>query len=462
MKKVLILFFLTLIFLSNCAQNVRVKVDPEYNPEVRIISNQDYPEIKTSELLQKLTIEGKDYAITVKKGKEVARIPKKYLKALDKYNIQILQNDFWNFNYFESDKILNAEPKNYKVPLTLLRQNPKKYDKNRPFIRDDLKSVELYYKDKKLTESRYLSKQGRPDIVDLKIPTFPEILMDDYSIKIDIPGYETYNQKIIDIQNKTVKLKLRQGMLKFKFVNIENSMFDPGFIFIENKYNKIEKYSSLELKKGISIYDVEFPVKLFSKKGNITIFDEQGNKIDTLVVKNAGFFDMLYKENFREFPAIFYDLSEGKANPDVFEKWVNNKKNSSEGIFLFVTNGYEKVFNSNPDNIINVTNKIYRLSPRTSNVLESINHFSEKFKSFTNNTNLNDEEVYGTKMTPKFYIFLSDENVERLQFAVDRFVKQIHDSKFKKDSVVIFLNPSQKNSSIIQQLKDNNLNVQIL
>lgn len=251
-------------------------------------------------------------------------------------------------------------------------------------------------------------------------------------------------------------------MLKLKFVNMENAVYEPGFVCLKNKYNKTEKYSSRELKSGISVYDVEFPVKLYSQKNAIAIFDEKGNQIDTLLINNAGFFDLLFKENLREFPAVFYDLSEGKADPQTFEKWVNAKKNSSEGVFLYVTNGYEKISNSNPDNIINVTNKIYRITPRTSNVLESLKNFTDSFQGFAGDANLNDEEVYGNKMTPRYYIFLANENVERLQFAVDKLVQKMDELKMAKDRVIIYINKSQEKSSIINQLKNNNLNVQIL
>lgn len=462
MKKVLLLFFLTLIFLSNCAQNVGVKIDPEFDPEVRIVSNQDYPEIKTSEYLQKLTIEGKDYAIILKDGKETAKIPKKYLKNISQYEVKVSDKDLWKFNYLNEIKILEAEPKNYKVPVNLLRQNPENHNNNRPFILEDMANISVFYKDKRLIATRYLSDDGRPDKLDLKIPTFPEVSMDDYSIKIDLPGYEPYNKKLIDIQDKTIKLKLQQSMLKLKFVNLENAIFEPGFVCMKNKYNKTEKYSSNELKKGVSVYDVEFPVKLFSQKNSIALFDNKGNSIDTLVIDKAGFFDLLFKENLREFPAVFYDLSEGKATPEAFEKWVNAKKDASEGVFLYVTNGYEKISNSNPDNIINVTNKIYRITPRTSNVLESLKNFTDSFSGFAGDANLNNEELYGSKMTPRYYLFLSDENVERLQFATDKLVKKLEELKIAKDRVIIYINKSQQNSSLVSQLKNNNLNVQIL
>jgi hypothetical protein len=286
--------------------------------------------------------------------------------------------------------------------------------------------------------------------------------MDDYTIKVKLPGYEKFHQKLIDIENKTIELKLRQSMLKLKFVNLENTLYEPGFILMENKYSKVEKYSSAELKQGISVYDIEFPAKLFSPKNSISIFDKKGNAIDTLIIDNAGFFDFIFKENVREFPAVFYDLSEGKTAPDIFENWINEKKTKSDGIFLYVTNGYEKVYNSNPDNIISVANKIYRIVPRTSNVLESISEFEKSFESFARDVNLNDEEAYGTKMKPRFYLFLSDENVERLEFAVNKFVEKIEEMEIERDRIVVFINAAQKNSSIIKQLKNNNFSVQII
>jgi len=462
MKKILFLFFITLIFLSNCAQNVRVKIDPEYNPEVRIVSDQDYPEIKSLEYLRNITIDGKNYSIELKDGKEVVKIPKKYLKNINHHNVKAAGKDLWNFYYMENVKILEVEPKHYKVPVTLLRQNPENYDKSRPFVREDLDSIDVLYRGSELTATRYLSEQGRPDQLELKIPTFSEVKMDDYRIRIDLPGYETYSQKLIDIQDKTLRLKLRQSMLKLKFENLDNNIFEPGILLMANKFGKVEKYSTSELKKGISVYDVEFPVKLYSAKKNISLYDNNGNKIDTLQIPRAGFFDLLFRENLREFPVVFYDLSTGKADPRNFEQWVNAKKQDCEGVFLYVTNGYEKVYNSNPDNIISVTNKIYRITPRTSNILESIKNFNDSFQQFSGEINLNDEERYGAKMTPRYYLFLSDENVDRLQFAVDKLVEQIRNSRIDKDKLIIFVNNTREKSATVKLLRNNNLNIQIL
>jgi len=459
MKRLVVLVVITLLFLSHCAQNVGVKIDPEYDPEVRIIANQNYPEIKTSEVLMALDVNDKVYPITTKDGHEVVKIPGKYLKNIDKYAMKAGLNDLWTFSYEPADKTLQAEPKNYSVALNLVRQNPENHEKSRPFVRDDLEKVEVYYKDKNLGNSRFLPEHGRPDMLDLKIPSFPEVQMDDYRIKIDLPGYETYDKKLIDIQDKTVQLKLRRGMLKFKFVNLENTSFEPGFAYLENKYSKVEKYSSSELKNGISIYEVEFPVKIFSKKKSISIFDDKGNSIDTLTIDKAGFYDLIFKENTREFPAIFYDISDGKTTPEIFEQWLNDKKNASDGIFVYASNGDEKISNSNPNNIINVTNQIYRIIPRTSNVLESLEEFTKKFKSFAKDANLNDEESYGTKLSPRYYIFLSDDNVERLEFAVDKFTNQIKKMDVDSNRVIVYINSSKKNSSIIKQLENNNFNV---
>ena len=462
MKRLIFLTVITLLFLSHCAQNVGVKIDPEYDPEVRIIANQDYPELKSSEILQVLEVNEKIYPITMKNGHEVAKIPGKYLKNIKKYQMKSGLNDLWNFTYQSADKIVEAEPKNYSVALSLVRQNPENHENNRPFVRDDLSKVDVFYKDKTLPSTRFLPEHGRPDMLDLKIPSFPEVQMDDYRIKIEIPGYEVYDKKLIDIQDKKVLLKLRQSMLKFKFVNLENSSFEPGFIYLENKYSKVEKYSSSELKSGISIYGVEFPVKIFSKKKSISIFDNKANEIDTMIINKAGYYDLIFKENVREFPAIFYDISDGKTTPEIFEQWLNDKKSSSEGVFVFVSNGDEKISNSNPNNIINVTNQIYRIIPRTSNVLESLEEFTKKFTSFAKDANLNDEEIYGTKLLPRYYIFLSDDNVERLEFAVDKFTRQIKKMDVDSNDVIVYINSSKKNSSIIKQLKNNNFNVQTI
>ncbi len=462
MRKVTLLVLVTLFFLANCSQKVGVKLDPDYKPEVRVVANQDYPEIKVSEIVESVTIADKNYPIIQKDGREIAKLPRKYLKHAEKYNFRSGTLDHWKFNYLENNKVLEMEPKSYKVPVTLLRQNPRDYDKFRPFIRDDLANIEVYFNDKKLPDSRYISEQGRPDLLEIKIPTLPQVHMDDYRISINIPGYENYQEKLIDIQDKTVKLKLQKSMLRLNFVNLDQTMFEPGFVHIENQYGLEEKYSSMELKQGISFYDIEFPINIYSKKGSISIFDKQGNMIDTLVVESPGYFDLMFKERMREFPAILYDISQGQVTPEIFEKWVNEKKESSEGIFLYVTNGYEKIFNSNPDNIIAVSNKIYRLVPRTSNVLESIGQFTQSFKQFASNANLNDEEIYGTKLAPRYYIFLSDDNVERLEFAVNKLVDKIEELGINNNNLVIFINESKDQSTLIQQLKNNNITVQLI
>ncbi len=462
MKKIILLTLISVLFLNRCAQNVGVKIDPEYKPEVRVVSSQDYPELTAVNVIQKIYINGKEYDIKRKEGREIARLPRKFLKNWQEYPVEAGLNDYWNFEYDNQQEVLEAVPKIYTVPITLLRQNPKQVTKNRPFVREDLNQIALYYKSDSLTQKRYIPKHGRPDMIQLKIPSFPKVKMDDYKISIDLPGYEKYEEKIINIQDKTVKLKLKKSMLRFKFVNLENSVYEPGFIYLQNQYDKLEKYSSRELKQGISIYNAEFPVQLFSQKKSVSLFDKSGNAIDTLTIAKPGFYDFLFKENMREFPAVFYDLSQGKTTPGQFEKWINQKKAEADGVFLYVTNGYEKIYNSNPDNIISVTNKIYRLTPRTSNVLESIQEFTQRFKGFANNANLNDEEVYGAKLSPRYYLFLSDENVERLAFAVNKLTAKIAELNIPKDKVIIYINASKTGSSIIKQLKTKNFNIQTI
>ncbi|MBN2279957.1 MAG: hypothetical protein JXQ65_05205 [Candidatus Marinimicrobia bacterium] len=462
MKRLAFLFFLILIFLSQCAQNVGIMIDSEYDPEVKIVAGKNYPEIRSIEVIQALEVNGKIYPITQKDRHEIVKIPVKYLKNPNKYTLKAGLNDLWQFTYSEADKTLEAVPRHYSVTLDLLRQNPRQYDKNRPFIREDLAAVEIYYMDKVLENNRFLANNGRPDLLDLKIPVFPEVRMDDYRIKINLPGYEPFDRKLIDIQEKTIRLRLQQEMLKLKFVNLENSTYEPGFVILQNSISKEEKYSSDELKEGISIYSIEFPVKIYSQQKSITLFDDRGQEMDTLIIDKAGFYNLVYKENFREFPVVFYDISKGKTEPDMMERWLNEKKNSSEGIFIFASNGDEKIFNSNPNNIINVTNQIYRIAPRTSNVLDNIREFIGKFKNFTSQTNLDNEETFGTKLAPRYYIFLSDDNVERLEFAVEKFTRQLQDLEIKSTDVIVCINESQKKSAVIRQLKESNFNVQTL
>lgn len=460
MKKLVLLVITTLLLLSHCAQNVGLKIDPEYDPEIRIVTNQQYPELKSSEILQTVVVNGDTYPVTELNGYEVVKIPRKYLKNRELVEMKSEGADLWNFQYKQSEKVIIAAPKTYVVPLVLERQNPENYDNLRPFTRPDLATVDVFYNKTSLEDQRFLSKHGRPDVVELKIPSFPEVQMDDYRIRIEMPGYEVFDKKLIDIQNKSVQLKLNRSMLKLKFVNLENSTYEPGFVCLKNKYSKIEKYSTSELKKGISIYDIEFPVKIFSENNSISIFDDKGHPIDYLTIEKAGYFDLVFKENVREFPAIFYDISDGKTKPEKFEKWINEKKATSEGIFVFASNGDEKISNSNPNNIINVSNQIYRIVPRTSNILENLEEFTKYFKSFAKDANLNDEGIYGMKLSPRYYIFLSDDNVERLEFAVDKFTQQMNKMNINNNEVVVYINSTQNKSSIINQLKTKNFSVQ--
>src|SRR6056297_2319327 len=147
MRKITLLFLGILFLLANCSQKVGVKLDPDFKPEVRVVANQDYPEIKVAEIVDAVTVADKNYPIIQKDGREIAKLPRKYLKNANQYNFRSGTLDHWKFTYLENSKVLEAEPKSYKVPVTLLRQNPRDYDKFRPFIRDDLANISVYFKD---------------------------------------------------------------------------------------------------------------------------------------------------------------------------------------------------------------------------------------------------------------------------------------------------------------------------
>jgi len=459
MKKILLLI-ITVIFIAGCSQNVGIRVDPEYNPEVKIISDQNYPEIRSSELFTNLRIEGKGYPILRKDDKETIKLPSKYLKKIKKYNISVKNGDFWDFNFSKDDKILTVTPKTYNLSITLLRQNPKNYNNNRPFLRDDIKNVTVYYKDEVLNSTRYFSKLDRPDKLNLKIPSLQEVKMDDYYIEITIPGYEPFKKSLININDNKIMLKLKSGMMQLNFVNLENSIFVPRYIEMINANNDLEKYTITELMTGISLFDIELPVKLFGINNSFQLFDKNGDILDTLVLTNTGIFDILYKEKIRELPIVFYDISEGLPNIKEFENWLTKAENGSEGVFLYVTNGYEKIYNNNPGELENVKNRIHRINPRTSNVLEALSTFKDKFLSSKFKTQFDNKKVYGNKLNPKYYIFLSDENADRLLYAIDRFVKQFDELEISKEDTVIFTN--KKNQDFIKKLEKNNIIVKTL
>jgi len=458
MRKIILMLLLA-IFLNECSQKLAIEISPDYSPEFSAFSEQDTTGKQIRDITEKIDVDGKSYAIKSKKELEIVKIPRKVVKKLDELEIKTEDEELWTIDYTKESKSLTISPKTYEIPVDLYRQNPDDFEKYRPFQNADIDNLRVFYKDEELSTNRCHSGSVRPDQIQLQIPLLSELKMDDYRIDVQLADYLPYSESLIDIEDKKIKLNLEWGKLKLNPINKEESEFIPRKYYLENTRGLLREFSDAQIKEGMNIYDIEYPVKLFGEKYRCQFYDINNNKIDTLIFENEGNYDFSYNELPREIPVVFYDMSSGLISSEEFENWINEKKLKSDGIFIFVTNGYEKLFNEAPMDFNNIIGKINRITPRTSNILESITNFKNSFDNIEFMSNFSDPVKFGNKITKKYYFFLSDENVGRLDFALNKFEKQINELEIDKEQLDIYIRNSEENQEFIEKLRDENFTV---
>jgi len=461
MRKLIILIII-ITFLTGCSQKVFLELDKNYNPELKTITGQDSASVKYSDVLGSLNIDEEEYEIKTKKDREIIKISRAEIKNLANKDLKSGKNGDWELNFNKKKKAIIATPKTNTIPIVMKRQSKEDYTQFLPFKPADIENVTLSFQDITLSKSRYFEEINKPDQIELKIPTISKIKMDDYLVEVSIDAYEKYSQNLSDIENKEIRLKLKRGSLQFDFVNKENSEYNPRELFFLNTNGDVTQYTGEEIDNGVSFYEIEFPINVYGNTKRWQFYNEKGGKVDTLVFNQPGMYKFNFLEKTRDFPLVFFDLSEGQITLEKFEKWLKKLETDADGVFLYATNGYEKLFNPKSDELKKVVNQLHRTIPRTSNILESISTFSNTIKK----TNLM-KSFYGTpqnpeKVLPKFYFFLSVDNINRLQYDVDRFNKHIDDLQIQKKNITIFTPDDKNNQAIIKELKSKNFKIILL
>ncbi|HMA61411.1 MAG TPA: hypothetical protein VKP78_02055 [bacterium] len=466
MRKIMFLILGIALFMS-CSQKIGVGLREDFSPEIKVETGQDFPELQAEKIITKLKIEDKTFPIETSDGETTVKIPRKYKKYLKEGKGQPVDSDQWQISYDQEANKLHILPKTKTIEIQCQKQNPENFAKYIDFEQQDFDSLEVVFQNNTLPESRLQTTVGSdttgPSILELQVPIWESIQESDYKIKIMRPFYEEYIQTLTAIPNNQLKLGLSRSELKVRLINKENSVFMPDQIYVENATGQQETFLTTEIEGGISLYDLEFPVKVSASQYKWQLFNYKDEKIDFQVYNKPGQYQLYYLEKERELPIVLYDVSRDQIDRNSFENWVVNKMQKIDNIFLYITNGYENVFNTDNTDYNTVINRIYRMRPQTSNILESIERFTLtlKRKDILENY-LNNPVEYGQKLQPHYYLFISGDNVERLSTAINHFTEKLNRVDIPADRLTIYVDQEYSGSDFINSLKDRKFEIKTL
>ncbi|MCF7885230.1 MAG: hypothetical protein K9M80_01940 [Candidatus Marinimicrobia bacterium] len=465
MRKISFILLLA-TFLFNCSQRIGVGLKDDFRAEIQVETGQNYPELNTTDIIQKIQIGDKNFVIETINGKEQLTVPGEYGKLLEQGQAKPVGDKDWQITYDKADQILYFLPPTDTLRITCKKQNPENFDSFINFTKEDLDSISVLFKNKPLPSSRLnivSSGTGYKPIMELHIPSWESIKPSDYKIQISRPFYEDYLQSISSLKQNELRLGLSQSELQIQLINKESSVFIPEKLYLKNAAGKTETYLTTEIEGGVNLYDLEFPVQVYGSKYRWQFFNHKDEKIEAAVYTKPGNYKLYYLEKERELPIILYDISRDQIDRSLFENWVLNKMEKIDNIFLYITNGYESVFNTENVEYKNILNKIYRIHPRTSNILESLDRFSLilKRKDILEKY-LNSPAQYGNKLSPHYYLFLSGDNVERLSTAISHLLNKISQVQISRQNLTICIDSQYKNSQFSKQINNSNIELKYL
>lgn len=455
--------FILIALLVNCAQKIGVGIQEDFSPEIKVKTGQEYPELKVTDFVKEIKIGDKTFAIGTVGEKSVVKLPPHYQNLMARGNAKPVDSKDWQVSYNKSDKILYILPPTDTLEIECQKQDPENFDNYIDFTQQDFDSVSIYFKNIKLPPSRmtfHSADSLAKSIIKLQIPAWKSIVPSNYNLKISNPVYEDFTKKLPPLVQDGLKLGLEQVELTIQLLNKESSPFMPENLFIENAKGDKNTYLTTQIEGGVELYKLEFPVKVYGSKYKWQFFNYKDEKIEEAVYTEPGSYKLYFLEKERELPIVMYDISREQIDRSTFENWVRNKMNKIDNIFLYITNGYENSFNGDNQEYDDILNKIYRMRPRTSNILESIERFSLtlKRKNILDNY-LNSPAQYGNKLQPRYYIFLSGDNVERLSTAVQHFTNKIDRVKIPEDKLTICIDQKYANTNFFRSLKSMNIDV---
>ena len=450
----MILITVSILFFG-CAPQIGVNLKKEFSPEIEVKTGKKYPELKVSQFAKSIRIGGETFPIKKTQKKSFVKLAGNNLDILKKEGGEVVGKENWEVSYDQKNKIVYIVPTTKEIRLELQKQNPKKLSEYIKFDSLDFSSVNVEYKSRDLPEGRlkFSVEKNKTNLI-FKIPSWKSIDSQNYQINISRKFYETYQKDLSTIENDLIKLKLSQSEFTVDFRNKEKSVFMPEEVKIINATGREKDYLTTQLEGGIELYNMNFPVVLTGDKYKWQLFNQKGEEVDSLVFTEPGKYTVKYLEKERELPLAFYDISTDYIEPELFENWVLNKKDKLDHIFLYVTNGYENSSNWGLKDEEEVLNRIYRISPRTSSILESI----ERFSVLRDRKNIlgkfmENPAQYGKKLKPRYYIFISNENVQRLSTAVDMFKNKLKEVEIPLDKLTVCVGKEVINSSFVKKMQ---------
>ena len=464
--RIFIIILVVIVLFFNCAQKVGVGLQENFKPEIEVKTGTDFPEVKAPEIINQIRIEDKTFALKTRKDKAILKLPRKYMKLLKQGKGAPIPEKNWQLAFNPAEKELYVLPITDTMKIKCQKQDPEKFNKYINFTAEDFDSLNVLFRGKILPRTRLDYTAGDTaggSILKLQIPIWESINKSDYRIQISKPFYEEYSREITKLDKNRLKLGLSQSELQIQLINKESSPFLPRELYIENAAGQKETYLATEIEGGVNLYDLEFPVKVYGSRYRWQFFNYKDEKIETAVYTKPGEYKLYFLEKERELPIILYDISRDQINKEVFENWVLNKMEKIDNVFLYLTNGYENIFNSNDQNYNDILNRIYRMQPRTSNILESIERFSTTLKrKNVLDYYLNNPAQYGNKLQPHYYIFLSGDNVERLSTAINHFLNKINKLDIPKNRLTIYIEKQYQNNEFAKSIEASRINLKVL
>ena len=465
MRRFTIILIVIALFV-NCAQKVGVGLQENFKPEIEIKTGRDFPELKAQEIINEIRIEDKTFALKTRQEKAILKLPRKYMKLLKEGKGKPVPEKNWQIAFNPAEKALFVLPVTDTIKIECEKQDPENFNKFINFAVEDFDSLEVLFRGEILPRTRLNYTAGDTaggSILKLQIPVWESIDKKDYQIQISRPFYEDYSREITKLDQNRLKLGLSQSELQIQLINKESSPFIPRQLYIENAAGQRETYLATEIEGGVSLYDLEFPVKVYGSQYRWQFFNYQDEKIENAVYTKPGEYKLYFLEKERELPIILYDISRDQINKEIFENWVLNKMEKIDNVFLYLTNGYENIFNNNDQDYNDILNRIYRMQPRTSNILESIERFSTtlKRKNILDNY-LNSPAKYGNKLQPHYYIFLSGDNVERLSTAINHFLNKINKLDIPKNRLTVCIEKQFRNNEFAKSIEASRINLKVL